>query len=351
MSFVTLFQLWFKVRRVRARKWAAEGKVVNPSTSVSRRHHHYASTKPPSIPPSSTSKPRPSIPSPPATRVITTPATHVTTTPATSVTTTTSSQGDSRTCDICQKVFRYPCEVREHKLSNHSLDKHYVCTFCGTSYANASNLYFHIRRSHRNIEFKCDVCYKEFKSENGLKYHRESHKKEHQGAASCGKSKDIPMFCCGICGMQFHTMGLLRIHIDEHQGTGLYAKKKVDKPKGYICHLCSQNIPTKKLLLRHMTEHSGKKPFKCDKCNALFSYNTTLTAHKKKHSEDNICKCDVCGKHWSSPSKLEAHYRTHTQEKPFSCRNCNTKFVTRSNLNKHVKRNSCGKSRGRPLRE
>ncbi len=97
------------------------------------------------------------------------------------------------------------------------------------------------------------------------------------------------------------------------------------------------------------------KPYKCDRCQAMFCYNGNLASHKSVHTGTfamlwNWCslrpvccsftflywciiagekpyRCSVCGAQFNRPANLKTHSRIHSGEKPYKCETCGSCFV------------------------
>ncbi|XP_075998692.1 uncharacterized protein LOC142992220 [Genypterus blacodes] len=129
---------------------------------------------------------------------------------------------------------------------------------------------------------------------------------------------------CSFCGKTFRTPGLLQRHITCHTG---------EKP--FECTTCGKSFRQKGSLQTHMRRHTGEKPFSCLVCGKNFSQNGTLAAHIRIHTGEKPFSCSVCQKSYNEKSRLVRHMRTHTGEKPFTCSQCGKKFSEKGNLNKH----------------
>ncbi|KAF7643432.1 hypothetical protein LDENG_00239550 [Lucifuga dentata] len=129
---------------------------------------------------------------------------------------------------------------------------------------------------------------------------------------------------CSFCGKAFRTNGLLQRHITCHTG---------EKP--FECSTCGKSFRQKGSLQTHMRKHTGEKPFSCLICGKNFSQNGTLAAHIRIHTGEKPFSCSVCQKSYNEKGRLVRHMRIHTGEKPFSCTLCGKRFSEKGNLNKH----------------
>lgn len=129
---------------------------------------------------------------------------------------------------------------------------------------------------------------------------------------------------CSFCGKTFRTNGLLQRHITCHTG---------EKP--FECTTCGKSFRQKGSLQTHMRKHTGEKPFSCLICGKNFSQNGTLAAHIRIHTGEKPFSCSVCQKSYNEKGRLVRHMRIHTGEKPFSCTLCGKRFSEKGNLNKH----------------
>lgn len=95
---------------------------------------------------------------------------------------------------------------------------------------------------------------------------------------------------------------------------------------------------------RHMTKHTGEKPYCCSICNASFTQSGSLATHMKQHNEYKVDPeektqkkkktrtekpylCSICGKSFKQSSVLTIHIRRHVGDKPYSCKYCDLRYV------------------------
>lgn len=78
------------------------------------------------------------------------------------------------------------------------------------------------------------------------------------------------------------------------------------------------------------------KPYKCDRCQAMFRYKGNLASHKSVHTGEKPYRCNVCGAQFNRPANLKTHSRIHSGEKPYKCETCSSRFVQVAHLRAHV---------------
>ena len=102
-------------------------------------------------------------------------------------------------------------------------------------------------RRQNQIIFKCEICDKEFKSNNGLRYHFNSTHKT------------------------FHLQSQLTAHVKIFHG---------NKMKCLKCDSCGKSFSQAQSLKNHINSvHNGQKDHKCDSCGKEFSQGGHLKRH------------------------------------------------------------------------
>ncbi|KAI2638168.1 hypothetical protein GGS21DRAFT_458286 [Xylaria nigripes] len=150
---------------------------------------------------------------------------------------------------------------------------------------------------------------------------------------------DAPASEKNICGLEFIDTQHFQNHLCESHSM---------KTSGQIgfpclwdgCHR-KQDYPfvTRGKLCRHLSTHSGYKPFTCDTCGQHFSGQQALAQHERIHTGLKPYQCTYpgCTMSFKQKSALTMHSRVHTGEKPLSCDICGKPFAESSNLTKHRK--------------
>ena len=120
-----------------------------------------------------------------------------------------------------------------------------------------------------------------------------------------------------------------RPHCQQNSGQPL-----VKARKEYICNECDprKSFKTKFQLKLHNYQHSGQKPFHCDKCDKQFVTKTKLKSHLKTH-EGYICGREGCDFKTCKWSELRKHIAD--RHKCFRCDDCLKTFANSNNLETH----------------
>lgn len=225
----------------------------------------------------------------------------------------------------CGKEFKFASVLREHRKAHYpqqevpfdgdcSVDKLFICTFCGKKFKTRSGWKSHEAVAHtKQLDHKCPVegCNKAFYKPDVLA----KHVRRHTG--------DLP-FTCSYCGNRFISQATL---VQHEKATHL----ETEDTECEICHkrLRKRNLPA------HVKIHQGFVGLPCRVCGKEFPTTPARTRHEKIHYEQKEHSCRYCGKAFVQKSNMKAHERIHTGEKPFKCQFCGEGFVQQTRRNQH----------------
>ncbi|XP_076592269.1 uncharacterized protein LOC143323998 isoform X3 [Chaetodon auriga] len=280
-------------------------------------------------------------------------------------------------CAECGKRF---CQIRSYRvhLRTHAQTKvdRLLCRVCLLDFPSQEELDFHLSRTHFEKEFyECDLCKRVFTSLQACEHHVQSHK--------C-----MLNFKCEVCGRNFSSPKSLA----RHRKRMCYCNFK--------CTDCTQIFTKKNALLKHSFSHLGLLPYTCIRCRCHFRLAKLYRKHKceperihcvaclreflsqddfQQHKKDTGCwgnqepkgdeirclecgqrfdtseelkkhfgahqrvlKCAECGKGFRSALLLMSHMGGHAGKSPCLCQSCGLGFPHQQNYDSHLK--TCGQT-------
>ena len=193
-------------------------------------------------------------------------------------------------CTVCGKQFSNKSSMENHQIK-HSDEKHFTCLECGRQFKRKEGLHLHAKK-HAGIEdCHCDQCPAKYVSSTALAAHKLA---KHTDPA------DKETFLCNFCGQSFNKREYLTKHVTIHTG---------EKP--YQCKDCDKSFRSYGVYKNHLSVHRGIKDYKCNHCEQMFRQRQHLVVHERRHTGDKRHKCDECGKAFIEPATLRNHLKTH----------------------------------------
>lgn len=137
---------------------------------------------------------------------------------------------------------------------------------------------------------------------------------------------DFKNMICLVCNKQFGKRGSLKRHMSTHSGQ-----------KPYPCMFCPKRFSRRSHQTMHIRVHTGERPFPCELCQKRFMQKSDLVRHMRTHTGEKPFACELCEKRYAQKSHLTIHMKTHSGKRSFDCPKCTKTFSTKSSLRNHIK--------------
>ena len=181
-------------------------------------------------------------------------------------------------CDLCEKSFRYPVKLTQHKNAIHLGLRPFKCDLCENDYPYLSSLTEHKRKEHLDLKkFYCIVCSKDFKNSKSFKLHELSIHTDPEGLEK--------KYHCDKCYFKSYLQNDLKVHhLNVHGKNQVLIK----------CEICCKELKTKSALENHkLIEHIDpdglQKKYHCEKCDFKSHFLQKLKLHiQRVHKDEPI---------------------------------------------------------------
>ncbi|XP_052757211.1 oocyte zinc finger protein XlCOF20-like [Galleria mellonella] len=213
-------------------------------------------------------------------------------------------------CHLCTDKFN------SFFLLNKHINVHYnnaICELCGKGFVSHKRLLLH-REIHGNDQYPCEKCKVTFSSVTKLKYHREKvHSPKKVKPSKCQHCSERFVhhyekvrhlseahgmkieFKCESCGANYKSQKSLAFHRIKYHTLSI------------SCEICKKPFSERNHLNRHMAMHTEERNFACSLCTKTYRYEKSLKDHMRVHNPNWKFACSECWIGFSGKIKYRKH--------------------------------------------
>ncbi|XP_062712677.1 uncharacterized protein LOC109407606 isoform X4 [Aedes albopictus] len=223
-------------------------------------------------------------------------------------------------CTVCPKAFHRRASFLLHSRNHERLSKELaavdtkklkLCKVCSLPFPNIKRRQHHMITKHRDPQFKCSKCEKQFYYTTTLKRHELLHLKKEMGnlpqekktkrpprdplaTKTCQECKAVfpsyrtkyhhmitehtePKYACKYCSKRFHFSACITRHLKIHEGPKANQK----------CSICSEQFDREEDKWQHMRKVHGTAQYRCNECSETFMNFPQMKRHlQNRHGKD-----------------------------------------------------------------
>ncbi|XP_058459663.1 zinc finger protein Xfin-like [Malaya genurostris] len=304
---------------------------------------------------------------------------------------------NDRKCKLCQKVFKFSCQLKQHVQMHHSKDKPFECSICKYRFEFKGHMIRHKAINHAeevaaeeaemedlpakittptvNADgaevFQCPVCPLNFVKQRSLTWHLKTHNSRRSGQVDgIASTSTGEVMQCRFCSRTFRDVYEMKAHMVTHIGSGGSSSTIPEAEHslfGSGLDMMLQDFPDSMennandpLFDESNLELVLEDGFDNDDLEFNMRYHDTPPLPPAKRSlpssENSIYDmaepgasttpakskivCELCKKDFLYLCNLKQHMQLHhAKEKPFECKICFYRFEYSGHLVRHIRQN------------
>ena len=103
----------------------------------------------------------------------------------------------------------------------------------------------------------------------------------------------------------------------------------------YTCNKCNKLFTANSSLKRHMQIHNGQFRYYCEIYRRGFTNSYNLKEHMRNHQGLRL-QCKYCGKTFAKKQTSDYHQSVHTGQYRLTCNTCGKGFNIKQNYDNHI---------------
>ncbi len=223
----------------------------------------------------------------------------------------------------------------------------FLCMLCKECYTDAFTLAQHKCSRIVHVEYRCPECDKVFSCPANLASHRRWHK-PRPNKNSAGQTKILP---ANPGSPNKDGVENDPDHSRHTPSPGALSVQSLQSDDGqFECETCGKKFKRQAYLRKHMANHNDDRTYPCQFCGKIFRAEAAKAKHMLQHAAaagpPKDLTCHVCSNVLPNKATLDRHMRIHSSE-VYTCKYCSSTFYSSPGLTRHI--NKCHPSENRQV--